>query len=321
MSERLPARLERSVTDAERQAFAEDGVVLLKDIYPADWVECLRSELDDVFRQSELRTAFAGSVLDGDSSQGASSDMVKVLEDTLKYASADAIAIEGDVTETPTGRSIVETDASSWHEGMRAHNTEGPLPELLHQLTGSDRINFYSDQLFLKEPGSRVKTPFHQDKPYFLVDGGEVAVVWLPVDVVDRENGAMGYVPGSHRWGKIFKPSDFATNHGTFPEVGDISLEGLDTLPDDLLDSVEVRYFDAEPGDVIVHHWATLHGSRGNTSATRTRRAASIRFALDGCRFYRRPSSPEPFRNTVGLADGEPLENSARFPLVWPQTA
>jgi ectoine hydroxylase-related dioxygenase (phytanoyl-CoA dioxygenase family) len=140
------------------------------------------------------------------------------------------------------------------------------------------------------------------------------------VDVVDRENGAMGYVPGSHRWGKTFKPSDFATTSGTFPEVGGISLEGLDTLPEDLLDNVEIRYFDAEPGDVIVHHWATLHGSRGNVSASRTRRAASIRYALDGCCFYKRPSSPEPFRNTVEIADGAPLESASRFPVVWPST-
>ena len=70
---------------------------------------------------------------------------------------------------------------------------------------------------------------------------------------------------------------------------------------------------------VHVHHWATLHGSRGNRSATRTRRAASIRYALDGCFFYKRPSSPEPFRNTVGIADGAPLESAPRFPVVWPR--
>lgn len=313
------SHLIRPVTNAEKADFARDGVVCLKDIYPAEWVACLESELDGVFSQSDSRRAYAGSVLNGDSDLGASSDMVRVLEDTRARAESDDLALEGDVEEMPTGRSIVETDAAHWHAGMRSHHLCGPVPRLLHQLTGSEKINFYSDQLFLKEPGSRVKTPFHQDKPYFLVDGGDVAVVWLPVDVVDSENGAMGYVVGSHRWEKTFKPSDFATNSGTFPEVGGISLEGLDDLPEKLLDEADVRYFDTEPGDVIVHHWATLHGSRGNTSATRTRRAASIRYALDGCRFFKRPSSPEPFRNTVGLEDGALLETADRFPVVWPK--
>ena len=166
-----------------------------------------------------------------------------------------------------------------------------------------------------------LRTPFHQDKPYFLVDGGEVAVAWIPVDRVDRQNGAMGYVRGSHRTGETYIPSDFVTGTGTFPEFGGLSFKGLERLPEVNPDSPEVLYFDASPGDVIVHHWATLHGSTGNQSANRIRRAASVRYALDGCRFFNRPSSPEPFRRTVGLEDGARLESSPRFPVVWPRQA
>lgn len=85
-----------------------------------------------------------------------------------------------------------------------------------------------------------------------------------------------------------------------------------------MLEDPETRHFDAEPGDVIVHHWATLHGSRGNVSANRQRRAAAIRYACDGCHYYARPSSPEPFRKTIDLEDGAVLESHVRFPVVWP---
>ena len=129
----------------------------------------------------------------------------------------------------------------------------------------------------------------------------------------------MGYVRGSHKWDKIFKPSDFQTETGTFPEIGGIDLSGLDDLDHARLRDEDIIYFDAEPGDVIVHHWATLHGSSGNTSSNRVRRAASIRFACDGCVYYPRPSSPEPFRQTIDIAPGTPLETSSRFPLVWPR--
>ena len=70
---------------------------------------------------------------------------------------------------------------------------------------------------------------------------------------------------------------------------------------------------------MIVHHWATLHGSSGNVSAGRIRRAASVRYAGDGCSYYRRASSPEPYRNTLELSDGDPLEKAERFPIVWPR--
>ena len=176
------------------------------------------------------------------------------------------LAIEGKA-EDISSASYVETDASHWHEGMRAHNLQSPLAKIIHQLVGSERVVFYSDQLFYKGPGSRVKTPWHQDKPYFLVDGGEVAVAWVPVDVVDKEVSAMGYVRGSHKWGKTFKPSDFQTETGTFPEVGGIDLSGLDDLDHARLREQDIIYFDAKPGDVIIHHWATLHGSSGNTSS------------------------------------------------------
>ena len=115
-----------------------------------------------------------------------------------------------------------------------------------------------------------------------------MAVCWVPVDTVGADNGPMGYVRGSHRWGRTFKPSDFVTETGTFPERDGIDLSGLDVLPPVDPDDPALVYLEAEPGDVIVHHWATVHGSAGNTSATATRRAASVRYALDGCTWYQR---------------------------------
>ncbi len=308
----------RPVTEAERRAFERDGVVHLTAIYPEEWVDELRTHLDDVFDHRPERTMDQRSV-SGSSTTGIRVDMV-ALSRGLRAAAPDAeLAVDGDPDAALTGRSIVETDAAAWHEGLRRHHLDGPLPEIVASVTGSPRVNFYADQLFLKEAGSRVRTPFHQDKPYFLVQGGDVAVCWVPVDRVGRDNGPMGYVRGSHRWGATFKPSDFVTTTGTFPERDGVDLSGLDPLPPIDPDDPALVYIEAGPGDVIVHHWATVHGSAGNVSARATRRAASVRYALDGCTFHQRPSSPEPFRFTVDLADGDPLERHPRFPVVWPR--
>ncbi len=306
----------RNVSTQEQLDYERDGVVLLKGIYPPAWVARLEAQLDDVFRFSAQRTKKLGaSLITGASEQGSAADMVQ----SVKAAAPDAtgLAIEG-TPEEVSGASYVETDAANWHAGIRAHHLESPLAKIVHQLTRSEQVVLYSDQLFFKGAGSRVKTPWHQDQPYFLVDGGDVAVAWIPVDVVNKEVSAMGYVRGSHKWGKTFKPSDFQTETGTFPEIGGIDLSGLDELDHARLRNEDIVYFDAAPGDVIVHHWATLHGSSGNTSSTRKRRAASIRFACDGCLYYPRPSSPEPFRHTIDIAPGTPLEASSRFSVVWP---
>ena len=311
--------LARSITHAEQTSFSQDGVVLLKNVYPQEWVAYLRTQLMDIFDRHEERTKHADGISKGVSQDGASSDMVPMVKHVQSKGMSD-LAIEGDHTLPLSGRSIVETDASRWHAGMREHNVSGPAPQLIHELTQSNEVIFYSDQLFHKGPGSRIKTPFHQDKPYFLIDGGDVAVAWIPVDVVTKENGAMGYVKGSHQWGKLYKPSDFVTETGTMPQNNGLRHDDLEQLDLEKINPADIVYFDAEPGDVIVHHWSTLHGSTGNTSATSPRSAASIRYALDGCHYYKRPSSPEPFRHTVDLQDGDPLTKADRFPQVWPRS-
>ena len=308
----------RAVTAEEREAFDRDGVVHLRGIYPSDWVDQLEVHLDDVFDHRPERTMDQRSVT-GESRDGIRVDMVALSQGMRAALPEVDLAIDGGRDAELTGRSIVETDAAFWHNGLRRHHTEGPLPEIVAGVTSSTKVNFYADQLFLKEAGSRVRTPFHQDKPYFMLTGGEVAVCWVPVDRVGAENGPMGYVKGSHRWGKTFKPSDFVTETGTFPERDGIDLTGLDVLPAIEPDDPALAYFEADPGDVIVHHWATIHGSAGNVSATATRRAASVRYALDGCVFHQRPSSPEPFRFTIDLAEGDSLDQHPRFPVVWPR--
>ena len=305
----------RDLTDDEIQTYENDGVVALRGLLPLGWVDELRGAVQEVFdRETDVGR---DALVTGQSRQGARGDMVEGMLRLLETAEApDQLAIEAG--HTPTGRSIVETDACSWHTGLRQLYVTGPLPEVVAVLTDSTRVNLYSDQLFLKEPGSSVRTPWHQDKPFWLLQGTKVAVCWVPVDTVRLESGAMGYVRGSHRWGVTFKPSDFVTSNGasTIPglEFDDLAdLPPIDANPDEY----DIVRFEAEPGDVIVHHWMTLHGSTGNVSADRLRRAASVRFAGDDVTFFQRPSSPDPFRHTVGLNDGDDLDGAERFPRVW----
>lgn len=305
----------REITDDEVEAFWTDGVVPLRQVLPLNWVDELRVAMDEVFDR-ELESGRKG-LANGHSTKGARSDMVQGALQLLEAADGptDVAVEEG---HTPRGRSIVETDACSWHDGLRQLYIDGPLGAIAARLTRSETVNLYSDQLFLKTPGSSVRTPWHQDQPYWLLQGTKVAVCWVPVDTVRLDSGAMGYVRGSHRWGVTYKPSDFRTSTGVMDFPGMVTddltdLPPIDANPDDY----DIVRFEAEPGDVIVHHWKTLHGSAGNTSQDRLRRADSVRLAGDDVTFYKRASSPEPFRHTVGLADGDALDGAERFPRIF----
>ncbi len=304
----------RDVSDDEIETYRRDGVVAIRGVLPLEWVDRLRTAMQQVFdRTTDVdRTA----LVTGQSTAGARTDMVERMTTLLRTAD-DPGALALEAGHAPEGRSIVETDPGSWHEGLRSAYRDGPLGSIAAALTASERVNLYSDQLFLKEPGSSVRTPWHQDKPYFLLQGTKVAVCWVPVDVVRLDSGAMGYVRGSHRWGTTYKPSDFVTSTGTMSFPG-LAIDDLADLPpiDANADDYDIVRFEAEPGDVIVHDWRTLHGSAGNVSADRLRRAASVRLAGDDVTFLLRRSSPEPFRHTVDLRDGDPLDRSDRFPRL-----
>jgi ectoine hydroxylase-related dioxygenase (phytanoyl-CoA dioxygenase family) len=98
---------------------------------------------------------------------------------------------------------------------------------------------------------------------------------WVPVDPVTFENGAMQYWRGSHRDGKLYKPNVFISQS---PLPGS---EGHD-LPDieNNMDDFDIIHFDVQPGDVLVHHYRTIHGTGGNRSRYQVRRAASIRYCV-----------------------------------------
>ena len=69
---------------------------------------------------------------------------------------------------------------------------------------------------------------------------------------------------------------------------------GLPRMPDieGNESSYDVVYYDADPGDVIVHNMYTIHGSTGNTGASgRRRMAASIRYLGDDIRYKPKASN------------------------------
>src|SRR3546814_7685428 len=72
----------------------------------------------------------------------------------------------------------------------------------------STKVNFFYDQLLVKEPGTAERTPWHQDQPYWAVAGRQVCSLWVPFDPVPEET-CVEYVAGSHDWPE-FSPYHFA---------------------------------------------------------------------------------------------------------------
>ena len=179
------------------------------------------------------------------------------------------------------------------------------------QLMGTGQVRLYHDHMLVKEPGTRQRTPWHQDQPYYNVGGFDNCSMWLPVDPVDRAS-TVEFVAGSHR-GPWLMPRTFMDDEAKwFPEG---SLQELPDIEADR-DAFEILAWELEPGDAVFFHMLTLHAAGG---ATRRRRAFSVRFLGDDATHVPRPwkTSPE----FPGLADELPADvpmEHELFPVLWP---
>jgi len=312
------SKLARPITPDEAAAYNVAGVVLLKGVLDLAAVNVLRRSIDEAILKihdspsgydlSELtRAAEMNDRRAIESEDGGQHDVSGIME----HIKASGKPFLFDDTEGGKGSFLLETGIAARQRAFRRFSLSGPGPEIAGALLGADAVNFFGDQIFVKEPGTRERTAFHQDATYFEIEGEQCCVMWIPVDPVTLENGAMQYLRGSHRDGKLYQPNVFMTQT-PLPGAGGEPLPDIEGHMDDY----DIVHFDVEPGDVIVHHYRTIHGAGGNKSRYQVRRAASLRYCGDDIRFVTRPWAPKQLHHIQRLKDGDPL-SGPDFPLVW----
>ncbi|WKC36327.1 phytanoyl-CoA dioxygenase family protein [Ectopseudomonas chengduensis] len=188
----------------------------------------------------------------------------------------------------------------------------GPFARWAQQLMGSQQVRFFYDQMFVKEPGTDAPTPWHQDLSFWPISGEQICSFWIPCDPVNRENSGLLYVKGSHKWPQRFKAIS--------PDyVAAIIDERMDDIPD--INAHPERYelldWDMEPGDILMFHPLTLHGSYGNQSRTRRRRALALRWVGDDV-VYAPSAKRMPIHFEHCSVPGGPLQGAA-FPRILPE--
>lgn len=196
--------------------------------------------------------------------------------------------------------------------GYRSLVTESPMAEMAAQLMGSPVARIFHDHVLVKEPGTSIATPWHQDAPYYLVEAPGTVSFWVPLDPVPRDR-TLEFVAGTHRGGPIYRAERF---DGTNLYEGDQSrrVPDVNAAREDL----DIRGWAVEPGDAVVFDFRCLHGAPANSS-TRRRRVISVRWVGEGARFVRRPGRTSPPYPDLEYRDGAPFEGP-EWPVLWPRT-
>ncbi len=203
-------------------------------------------------------------------------------------------------------------DFCNWHRNPQYREVifHSCVPAVAAELMGSRTARFHHDHMLTKESGARQSTPWHQDQPYYDIEGRQNVSFWIPVDPVSR-GATLEFVAGSHLGPWLMPRSFMNTEAKWFPEGS------LADPPDFEADRAAHRTFARAlvPGDAVAFHMLTLHSSAG--SPTR-RRVFSVRFVGDDARHAPRAWTTSP--NFPGLTDhlaaGATIDGPL-FPLAY----
>lgn len=187
--------------------------------------------------------------------------------------------------------------------GIRPLTFHPRLAAAAAALLGVPAVRVWHDQALYKEAGGRGTDP-HQDQPYWPIVEPHTITAWIPLVDVPMEAGAMGYVPGSHRFG-------IRTFANIFTDTG-LDLEGPEAR------GVPPVFVPARRGDAVFHHGLTIH-TAGANATTETRRVHTVIYFADGCTRADKPPR-HPCVDRGGVAVGEPIA-SPMTPIAHPRPA
>ena len=265
------------VSDLDRARYATDGAICLRGLFTADEVALMKQGIE------------------------------------RKLADPGPLAI---VASKPEDPGFFIEDFCNWqrfseYETIIRHSK---VAQAAAELTCSQTVRFFHDHLLVKEPRTAQRTPWHQDQPYYNVEGRQNVSVWIPVDPVPKAS-SLEMIAGTHL-GPWYMPRSFKDQQAKWFQPGE-----LQDLPDIASnpDAFPILSWALEPGDAVCFNMLTLHGSAG-VSGSHRRRVLSLRFLGDDMRHAPRrwATSPDFPGLTHELAAGAPMDHPL-FPVVWSQ--
>jgi phytanoyl-CoA hydroxylase len=267
-------------TDEERERYAENGYLAVREFLDEDELEHWRTVVDAALaRRGAQRFSFAAN-------------------------GAEAIASRSRSAEKQSYYDRVFTQrVNLWQsdDGVRELMFSPGLGRFVGQVAGVGGLRIWHDQALVKEPYAN-PTAYHLDVPYWSFTSADAITIWIALDAATLENGCLYYVPGSHKAKKF-------DNVGISKNIGAL----FDVYP-------QWRNVAAVPapvpaGGALLHNGLTFHGAGANMTPGQ-RRAMTCAYMPDGATFngHANVLPPEYLRT---LRVGDRLDNQAQNPLVY----
>ncbi|UCG72045.1 MAG: phytanoyl-CoA dioxygenase family protein [Chromatiales bacterium] len=269
----------RKLTEAEIQAYRDEGVVLVPAFADQATVAVLRAA-------AERRAAAPSDHADELSNVG------RLLSDQFLYNDIDEF------------REFVFQTAVAENAG---------------RAMGVDRVRLYFDHLFVCAPQTPTDYYWHQDVPYWPVTGDPICSIWLSLTDCTPESSALQFVRGQEHQDQLYAQTPFGdedpARHQGFAAADRPPPPDFHAEPE----RYEILSWDYKAGDAVLFNARIMHSSGGNSSKDVNRVAYSTRWIGDDVRFAVKPGWQDPLLfpdSDERTRDGDPLV-SRKFPVAW----
>lgn len=146
--------------------------------------------------------------------------------------------------------------------------TSTAVVSLAEELLGGP-VELKNMQYFNKVPRIGQATPAHQDGYYFKIKPQQAVTMWLSLGDADEKNGAVCYIPGSHKAGM--------RKHNTTGTLGfSQGISDWSSIDDE--NEIQMK---AQAGDILVHHSLTIHRANANQSGNSRQSVGFIFYRQD----------------------------------------
>ena len=183
-----------------------------------------------------------------------------------------------------------------------------PAAQIVGEATRSKSIQLFHEHIFVKDPGTNKETPWHQDMPYYCVNGNDTGSFWIPLDQITKEN-SLQILLGSHKLPKLVRPTKWSNNKPWYKnDKNFMDMPSINTDENILKSEMNL-------GDAILFNFKVLHSSPGNLENI-PRRAFSMRFIGDDVTYVDRGGETSPPFKEIDLKIGAKMREDW-FPVVW----
>lgn len=277
----------RPVDKDEIATFQRDGVVVLRQLFNADWIDLLNRGLTANLAQPSPRAR-------------------------VWY-------------RDKAGRSMF-WDSQAWQTipEYQEFIYRSPAASIAGQLLQAQSINFFFDAVFVRTPGTQFSTPWHQDEPYWSVEGYDTCTLWMPLMAVEKAS-ALAFVPGSHRSDSVFYQYNFGSlnpddktnvDQSDFSNVGKLNIPDIDADPE----AYGVTSWAMQPGDCVAFNGRTFHGGSGLLDDSTGLSVFTSKWLGDDARIKFRECGMDPDHTdcmlAAGLKEGD-RPSTDLYPQIW----